>query len=175
METQIISQCARREKCTERLSEILPSFISLIAPPPRPPGSLEPLLSSSGRIHFQTLPALGKQTEDLYVAFIKVGCQLSNYFLPDLRSANANSPPPPPPAPGAASFTAIDSCLTASQKKLSLKLPHLCSASSVQVAPGSLAVILIFVFRMPRRVIPGNLKARYNQKGFGNEVFALSH
>ena len=31
-------------------------------------------------------------------------------------------------------------------------------ASSVQAAPGSLAVILIFVFRTPRRVIPSNLK-----------------
>lgn len=31
------------------------------------------------RIHFQTLPALDKQTEDLYMAFIKVGCQLGHH------------------------------------------------------------------------------------------------
>lgn len=40
---------------------------------------------------------------------------------------------------------------------------------------GTPAVSLISVFPPPRRVIPGNLKARYHQRGFGNEVFALSH
>jgi hypothetical protein len=78
--------------------------------------------------------------------------------------------------PGAASFAAIDSCVTVSSKTLSLKHPYLCSASLVQVAQEWLAAcILIFAFQTPRRVISGNLKARYNQKGFGNKVLALSH
>lgn len=78
--------------------------------------------------------------------------------------------------PGAASFTTIDSCVTLSSKKVVFEAsPHPCVASRVQAALGSLAVILIFAFPPLRRVIPGNLKARYNQQGFGNEVFALSH
>lgn len=59
--------------------------------------------------------------------------------------------------------------------KLSFEASRSERGSFVQVSWGSLAAILIFVFQKPWRVNSGNLKARYNQKGFGNKVFALSH